>query len=112
MRLLCARVPVEQVLNAPDTAPALRAKLERVGEVRRFAERLGLAVGGRYTEYAPWPGDFVVTTVVAARPGEVVPVTSWFPIVGSVPAGGRENGAELSNAARTNASAASPAALA
>src|SRR5206468_5119829 len=85
MRLLCARVPVEEVLRASDTPPELRAQLGRVGEVRAFAERLGLSVGGRYTEYAPWPGDFVVTTVVATRPGEVEPVTSWFPIVGSVP---------------------------
>jgi predicted aminopeptidase len=85
MRLLCARVPVERVIRAPDTAPELRAQLERVGEVRQFAKQLGLAVGDRYTEYAPWPGDAVVTTVVATRPGEVEPVTTWFPIVGSVP---------------------------
>jgi predicted aminopeptidase len=85
MRLLCARVPVEEVLRAPDTPPELRAQFEVVAQVRQFAERLGLSVGGRYTEYAPWPGDFVVTTVVATRPGEVQPVTSWFPIVGSVP---------------------------
>jgi len=85
MRLLCARVPVEELLRAPDTPAELRAQFERVAEVRRYAEQLGLAVGGRYTDYAPWPGDSVVTTVVATRPGEVEPVTSWFPIVGSVP---------------------------
>src|SRR4029434_10700081 len=85
MRLLCARVPVEELLRAPDTPVELRAQFELVAEVRRYAEQLGLAVGGRYTEYAPWPGDFVVTTVVATRPGEVEPVTTWFPIVGSVP---------------------------
>jgi predicted aminopeptidase len=85
MRILRARVPIEEVLRAPDTTPALRAQLERVTEVRRYAEQLGLSVGGRYREYAPWPGDFVVMTVVATRPGEVQPVTSWFPIVGSVP---------------------------
>jgi predicted aminopeptidase len=85
MRLLCARVPVEEVLRAPDTTPELRGQLALVADVRRDAERLGLAVGGRYSDYAPWPGDFVVTTVVAARPGEVEPVTTWFPIVGDVP---------------------------
>jgi predicted aminopeptidase len=53
--------------------------------VRSYAKGLGLDVGDRYTEYAPWPGDFVVMMVVAARPGEVVPLTSWFPIVGAVP---------------------------
>lgn len=85
MRLLCARVPVEELLRAPDTSAELRAQFELVAEVRRSAEQLGFAVGGRYTDYAPWPGDSVVTTVVATRPGEVEPVTSWFPIVGSVP---------------------------
>jgi predicted aminopeptidase len=85
VELLCARIPVEDVLREPGTAPELRAKLGRVAEVRGYAKGLGLDVGDRYTEYAPWPGDFVVTTIVATRPGEVVPVTSWFPIVGSVP---------------------------
>jgi predicted aminopeptidase len=85
VRLLCSRVPVEDLLRDPSTDPELRAKFDRVAEVRGYAKDLGLDVGDRYTEYAPWPGDFVVTTVVAARPGEVIPVTSWFPIVGSVP---------------------------
>ncbi len=85
MRLLCAREPVERLLRDPGTPPELRAQFERVAEVRAFAQGLGLEVGDHYTEYAPWPGDFIVTTVVAARPGEVEPVTSWFPIVGSVP---------------------------
>src|SRR5262245_45334061 len=85
IRLLCARVPVEELLRAADTPAELRAQFALVAEVRRYAEQLGLAVGGRYTEYAAWPGDSVVTTVVATRPGEVEPVTTWFPIVGSVP---------------------------
>jgi predicted aminopeptidase len=79
VQLLCARVPVEDVLREPDTTPELRAKLARVAEVRSYAEQLGLAVGGRYSEYAPWPGDAVVTTVVATRPGEVEPVTTLVP---------------------------------
>jgi predicted aminopeptidase len=85
LRLLCARVPVEDLLRAPDTPAELRAQFELVAQVRASAEQLGLAVGGRYTDYAAWPGDAVVTTIVATRPGEVEPVTSWFPIVGSVP---------------------------
>jgi predicted aminopeptidase len=85
VRLLCSRIPIEKLLDESGTAPELRAQLERVDEVRRYAAELGLDVGDRYTEYAPWPGDFVVMTVVATRRGEVTPVTSWFPIVGSVP---------------------------
>ena len=85
MRLLWSRIPVEDVMREPGTAPELRAHLARVAEVRRYAEGLGLDVGERYTEYAPWPGDSVVTAVVATRPGSVEPVTTWFPIVGAVP---------------------------
>jgi predicted aminopeptidase len=85
VRLLWARTPVEEVANDSSTPPALLEQLARVAEVRRFAAELGLDVGDQYTSYAAWPGDALVTTVVATRPGEVEPLTSWFPIVGSVP---------------------------
>jgi predicted aminopeptidase len=85
VRLLWARTPVEEVANDSSTPPALLEQLARVAEVRRFAAQLGLDVGDQYTSYAAWPGDALVTTVVATRPGEVEPLTSWFPIVGSVP---------------------------
>ncbi len=85
MHLLGASEPVETVLARADTPEALRERLELVAEVRRYAAGLGLDVGNLYTSYAEWPGDFVVMSVMATRPGEVEPVTSWFPIVGSVP---------------------------
>jgi len=84
-RLLLGRQPVEDVLARPATPPALAARLRLAGEVRRFAERLGLAVGRQYTSYVDWPGDRVLTTVVAARPGAIDPHGFWFPIVGRVP---------------------------
>jgi predicted aminopeptidase len=56
-----------------------------VALVREFGAELGLEVGNRYTQYAPWPGDRIVTTVVATRPGEVDAAGFWFPIVGRVP---------------------------
>jgi predicted aminopeptidase len=85
MRLLWARTPVAEVDADPTTPEALRQRLDLVAEVRVFARALGLDVDGQYTSYAPWPGDSLVTTVVATRPGAVEPVTSWFPIVGKVP---------------------------
>jgi predicted aminopeptidase len=85
MRLLSAREPIERVLADPETPEALRAELARVSRVREYAAGLGLRVGNRYTQYAPWPGDRIVTTVVATRPGEVEPAGFWFPIVGRVP---------------------------
>jgi predicted aminopeptidase len=56
-----------------------------VSQVRAFAEQQGLRVGKRYTHYADWPGDRIVTTVVATRPGRIEAEGFWFPIVGRVP---------------------------
>lgn len=84
-RLLLARQPIDALLEDAATPGELRARLELVFHVRAFAARLGLRVGNRYTHYAPWPGDRVVTTVVATRAGEVEPAGFWFPILGRVP---------------------------
>ena len=84
-RLLRARTPVERVLHDPATPEELRQRLALVEAVRRFAAGLGLAVDGQYTSYAPWPGDRVVTAVVATRPGEVDPAGFWFPWLGRLP---------------------------
>jgi predicted aminopeptidase len=84
-RLLLARQPIERVVADPATPTAVRDRLTRVRAVREFAERLGLSVRDRYQHYAPWPGDRIVTTVVATRPGELEPAGFWFPIVGRVP---------------------------
>ena len=85
MRLLLARQPIEEVRTAPDTPERVREQLALVERARDFAAELGLEVGKRYTSYVAWPGDRIVTTVVAARPGEVEPAGFHFPIVGKVP---------------------------
>lgn len=85
LRLLRASQPIETALDDPATHEALRQRLALVLEVRTFARALGLSVQDQYTRYAPWPGDYVVTTVVTTRPGEVDPAGFWFPIVGRVP---------------------------
>jgi predicted aminopeptidase len=84
-RLLLARRPIEKVVADPETSDPLRDRLGAVQGVRDFAEDLGVSVRSRYRHYAPWPGDRIVTTVVATRPGEVEPAGFWFPIVGRVP---------------------------
>lgn len=83
--LLCARQPIADVLASPETSAELRARLVRVEKVRAFAAELGLRVGDNYSAYAAWPGDRVVTTVVATEPGRLEPLATWFPIVGRVP---------------------------
>ena len=53
--------------------------------MRAFAETLGLEVDGSYRHYVAWPGDRIVTSVVATRPREIEAAGFWFPIVGRVP---------------------------
>ncbi len=84
-RLLLGREDIDTLLADPDTPPELRASLTRVKAVRHFARELGLDVGDRYTSYVEWPGDRIVTTVVATAPGEIEPTPFAFPIVGEVP---------------------------
>jgi predicted aminopeptidase len=85
LRLLAAREPIESLIADPSTPAPLRERLGLAPQARELARTLGLEVGGQYTSYVPWPGDRVVTTVVATRPGEVEPASFWFPIVGNVP---------------------------
>jgi predicted aminopeptidase len=85
VRLLAARRPIDAVLADPATAPVLRERLALAPQARELARELGLEVGGQYTSFVAWPGDRIVTTVVAARPGQVEPAGFWFPIVGTVP---------------------------
>lgn len=84
-RLLRARQPIEEVLAEPSTDEPLRASLRLVERTREYARKLGLDVSGQYTSYVPWPGDRVITSVVAAEPGSVEAHEFWFPLVGSVP---------------------------
>ncbi len=85
LRLLLARESIGSVLADPSTSERLREQLELIQATRRFASELGLEVGGRYTSYVEWPGDRIVTTVVATRPREVEAAGFRFPIVGRVP---------------------------
>jgi predicted aminopeptidase len=84
-RVLLARQPIEELLAAPGTPADLAERLRVTGSVRAFAARLGLEVGQQYTSFVDWPGDRVVTTVVATRPGEIDARGFWFPLVGRMP---------------------------
>jgi predicted aminopeptidase len=85
VRILWARRPIPEVLVDPTLSEDERTRLQRVLEVRAFAETLGLEVDGSYRHYVAWPGDRIVTSVVATRPREIEPAGFWFPIVGRVP---------------------------
>jgi len=85
IRMLLARRDISEVIADPETPENLRQHLELAQQVRTYAAEIGLDVGGQYTSFVDWPGDRVVTTLVATRPGEVDAEDFWFPLVGSVP---------------------------
>lgn len=83
--MLRASRPIDELLADPVTPDRLRGQLELVLEARAFAAALGLEVSEQYTSYVPWPGDRIVTSLVATRPGEIEPAPFHFPVVGEVP---------------------------
>jgi len=85
MKLLRMRQPIVDVIEREDTSDELRLKLQLVLEARKLARTLGLEVDEQYTSYAAWPGDRVITSVVAT-PSEAVDADPfWFPLIGKVP---------------------------
>jgi predicted aminopeptidase len=84
-RVLRAREPIEHLLADPATPAELRQELAVVEDVRAYAAQLGLETDGNYTSYVAWPGDRIVTSVVASEPGSVEPAGFWFPLLGRLP---------------------------
>jgi predicted aminopeptidase len=76
---------VESVLTDPETSAELGARLEHVQQVVEFAADLGLSVDGQYTSYVEWPGNRVVTTLVATLPRSISASEFWFPLIGNAP---------------------------
>jgi predicted aminopeptidase len=85
LRMLLGRREVGELIADPATPEEIRGDLELVQQVLAYAAELGLEVDGQYTSFVDWPGDRVVTTVVATRPGEIDAHLFWFPLVGHVP---------------------------
>ncbi|MFZ2060379.1 MAG: aminopeptidase [Candidatus Binatus sp.] len=85
-RILWKRKPIDDVLARKDLSPDIRAKLETVLAVRKFAaDQLGENVGGAYETIAPVDQSAIVYVVMAAPRDSLEPYTWWFPIVGRVP---------------------------
>ena len=77
--------PIDEVIADPESPAAVRARLERVREIRAFAVReLGLPDNGSYRGYADLGRPYVVWNVFAAPPLSIEPVQSCFPIAGCV----------------------------
>jgi len=85
-RLLWNRKPISAELANDSLSPDLRAKLETVLSVRRFAtDKLGLNTGDAYLTVTQVDSGAIVHVVMAAPRDSLDPYTWWFPIVGAVP---------------------------
>ncbi len=83
--MLRARQPIESILADPETPPETQQRLRLVLQARAFAAELGLDVAEQYTSFVAWPGDRIVTTIVATRSGEITPAGFYFPLLGRLP---------------------------
>jgi predicted aminopeptidase len=84
-KILWRREPITAILARPDLDPEVRRKLELVLDARRFAEGLGLKVGGSFTALSYVDGTTTLFVLTATPRTSLEPHTWWFPIVGNVP---------------------------
>jgi len=83
--VLRKRVPLEDVINDPNTNPALVSRLTLLDEARDFSvEQLGLPDNDSYRSYSDLERDFVVWNVFAAPEFSLQPRQWCYPIAGCV----------------------------
>ncbi len=84
-KILWRREPIATVLARPDLEPEVRRKLALVLDARRYAEGIGIKVGGSFTTLSYVDGPTMLYVLTATPQTSLEPHTWWFPIVGSVP---------------------------
>jgi predicted aminopeptidase len=83
--LMRRAVPIDEQIARDATPAALKAKLEAVLRIRRFASReLGLPDNGSYKSYADLGRQYALWNVFAAPEFSLEPVNSCFVFVGCV----------------------------
>ncbi|NUT63558.1 aminopeptidase [Herbaspirillum sp. C9C3] len=83
--LLAQAKPLQDWIDDPATSSALKAKLQTVREIRRYAvTELDLPDNGSYRSYAQLDRPFVLWNVVAAPELSLQPKQWCFPIAGCV----------------------------
>jgi predicted aminopeptidase len=79
-------LPLEELLEDPRGDEALRAFVEQVYDIRRFAvEELGLRESKNYTRYVELDRDYLAAVVSASAKDSFTPHEWWFPVAGRVP---------------------------
>lgn len=100
--LMCRARDIDAVLKDNEIPSAVRARLERVRAMRRFAsERLGLPDNDSYRSYADLEREYAIWNVFAAPVLSVEPHRWCFPIVGCVVYRGYFDEADARRYART-----------
>lgn len=85
LRIMSARVPIENVLKANDLDPESRDKLKMVLEARSYAsERLGLPKNKSYTLYSETDRRYLGWNVYVAPKFSIEPMKWCFPVAGCV----------------------------
>ncbi|GGJ93218.1 aminopeptidase [Pseudomonas matsuisoli] len=85
LALMAKREPISQVMSAPETSPALRAKLALSQQARTFAsDTLALPDNSSYRVYTDLGRPYVVWNLFATEEFSLEPVTHCFPIAGCV----------------------------
>jgi len=83
--ILINRVPIEKILDDPQTSETLKNRLSLILEIREFAEKdLHLPADKSYLSYVDLHRPYVVWNVFAAPEFSLTPKTWCYPIVGCV----------------------------
>jgi len=78
--------PVEEYLNDPAFPDTLKARLELINEIRKYAiDSLGLKDTENYKTLYDQKGQEVMWVVIASEPYQLKPKEWKFPVIGSVP---------------------------
>lgn len=85
LNILGRRENIQKLIAAPDTDPALKARLENILTIRGFAEdALALPVGKNFSSYADVGNPYVVWNVYAAHEFSLDARNWCYPIAGCV----------------------------
>lgn len=83
LSLMMSGEEVTELLEHPDTDPALKQQLRTANQARRFArERLALPVGDSYTDYVALERRWVLVNLIAAPEFSLEARTWCYPFVG------------------------------
>jgi predicted aminopeptidase len=85
-KILARRRSIPELVEDPETPPAVRAKLRLVLAARAFAEdSMGLRARDSFTTYSQLERDTLVLVLSGAYRDRLEFYTWWFPIIGRVP---------------------------